>query len=91
MKGICLIYLVMRVYNIFGYNTKLMGFLPSFFPPLFEQQDQSCKGFRFLVYKIIGFLTLFGYIKFKKIGEKQRDKTSNSAVFCKGLLQGTFF
>lgn len=91
MKGICLIYLVMRVYNIFGYNTKLMGFLPSFFSPLFEQQDQSCKGFGFLVYKIIGFLTLFRYIKFKKIGEKQRDKTNNSAVFCKGLLQGTFF
>lgn len=62
-----------------------MGFLPSFFSPLSEQQDQSCKGLGFLVYKIVGFLTLFGYIKFKKIGEEQREtKPITQQCFAKG-------
>lgn len=80
-----------EVYDIFGYNTKWWAFYLLFFSSLSKQQDQSCRGLGVLLYKFAGFLTLFRYIKFKKIGEKQRDKTNNSAVFCKGLLQGTFF
>lgn len=61
-----------------------MGFLCSFFL-LSEQQDQSCKGLGFLVYKIVGFLTLFEYVKFKKIGEEQRKtKPITQQCFAKG-------
>lgn len=75
--------------NTFGYKSLIVVpnswafYLP--FSPLSVQQAQSCKGLGVLVYKILGFQTLCGYIKFKKMGEEQREaKPITQQCFAKG-------
>lgn len=61
-----------------------MGFSPSFFSTVWAAGSvlQRLGGFGL---QIFGFLTLFGYIKFKKIGEEQREtKPITQQCFAKG-------